>query len=340
LVRLTSDILDLSRIESGKMQLESAPVDPRQLIEETLCQAAGQTEGRAPDLLHEIAPDVPGTVLIDGTRLRQVLLNFVSNAIKFTPAGEVETRLKVLSSDRPAITPGAEGGHVMMTLLFSVRDTGIGIAPADQGKLFQPFSQVDSTDSRRYGGAGLGLAIARRLTHLLGGDVCVESKPGSGSVFYFSAVCALPAGGGPPDPDDALAGLRVAVAMTSAGMTRELARELKARGAIVSAPAPGALAAADWDMAVVDCAIADDEETWRGLTARLGRRPARILGLLDVCAGKAERQLRRGQFQFLLQKPVRHDELAGQLARMAGRGHGAARRAPRKHAKNTGEAGP
>jgi PAS domain S-box-containing protein len=324
LVRLTSDILDLSRIESGKMQLEPAPADPRLLIEETLDQVAAQTEGRALDLLHEVAADVPEVVLIDSTRLRQVLLNFASNAIKFTSAGEVEMRLKVLASDQPAIVDGKQAGRVMMTLLFSVRDTGIGIATAGQEKLFQPFSQVDSTASRRYGGAGLGLAISRHLVHLLGGDVCVESEPGSGSVFYFSAVCALPADAAPPAPDGSLARLRVAVATTSAGMTRELARELSARDAIVSTPAPGALAAAEknWDLAIVDCAIADDGPAWGGLTALLGPRPARILGLLNMSAGAAERQLRRGQFQFLLARPVHHGALAKQLARMAGRDEG------------------
>ncbi|OAM89552.1 ATP-binding protein [Termitidicoccus mucosus] len=321
LVRLTSDILALSRIESGKMQLEPAPADPRLLIEETLDQVAAQTEGRALDLLHEVAAEVPETVLIDSTRLRQVLLNFASNAIKFTASGEVEMRLKVLASDQPAIVAGKQDGRVMMTLLFSVRDTGIGISTVSQEKLFQPFSQVDSTNSRRYGGAGLGLAISRHLVHLLGGDVCVESEPGSGSVFYFSVVCALPANAAPPPPDGSLARLRVAVATTSAGMTRELTRELKARDAIVSVLAPGALAAAekDWDMAIVDCAVADDGPAWGGITALLGPRPARILGLLNVSAGTAERQLRRGQFQFLLARPVHHGALAKQLARMAGR---------------------
>jgi hypothetical protein len=324
LVRLTSDILDLSRFESGKLQLEPAPADPRLLIEETLEQAAAQTEGRALDLLHEIAADVPEVVLVDSTRLRQALLNFAGNAIKFTASGEVEMRLKVLSSDQPAITAGAEDARATMTLLFSVRDTGIGIATDSREKLFQPFSQVDSTNSRRYGGAGLGLAISRRLVHLLGGDVCVESEPGSGSVFYFSVVCALPADAAPPAPDGGLARLRVAVATTSAGLTRELVRELKARDAIVSALAPGALAAAEkiWDLAIADCAVADDEETWRGVTARLGPRPARLLGLLNASAGTAEHQLRRGQFQFLLAKPVRHGALAKQLARMAGRDAG------------------
>ncbi|MDR0902937.1 MAG: PAS domain-containing protein, partial [Opitutaceae bacterium] len=329
LMRLTSDILDLARIESGRMQLEPAPTDPRLLIEETLEQAAAQTEARALDLLHEVGPGVPETVLVDSARLRQVLLNFISNAIKFTSEGEVETRLQALSPGQPPDAPGTEPGGAAMTLLFSVRDTGIGIPTASQEKLFEPFWQVDSTNSRRYGGAGLGLAISRRLVDLLGGDVRVESEPGSGSVFYFSVVCALPENAAPPAPDNSLAGLRAALATTSAGMTRELARELEARGAVVSALAPGALAAAEknWDVAVVDCAVADDAGTWREITARLGRRPARILGLLGVAADTAERQLRRGQFQFLLAKPARHAPLARQLARMAGRDEGSA--APR-----------
>jgi PAS domain S-box-containing protein len=321
LVRLTSDILTLSRIESGKLQLEPVPTDPRLLVEETLEQAAAQTEGRALDLLHEVAPGVPETVLIDSTCLRQALLNFTGNAIKFTASGEVEIRLETPPADAPPAGHAPRTGERKATLLFSVRDTGIGIATASHEKLFQPFSQVDSTNSRRYGGAGLGLAISRHLVRLLGGEVRVESEPGSGTVFYFSVACALPANAAPPAPDDRLARLRVAVVTATAGMTRELARELKARGATVSTPAPAALAAAenDWDLALVDCAVADDAPAWTAITTRLGPRPARILGLLDANAGTAERQVRRGQFQFLLTKPVSHGTLARQLARMAGR---------------------
>ncbi|MDR2676142.1 MAG: PAS domain S-box protein [Opitutaceae bacterium] len=329
LVRLADGILTLSRIESGKMQLEPAPANPRLLVEETLDEVAAQTEGRAIELLHEVAADVPEVVLIDGARLRQVLLNFTSNAVKFTVSGEVETRLKVLSSARPGAAAAPRPGGPAMTLLFSVRDTGIGIAPASLEKLFQPFSQVDSTSSRRYGGAGLGLAISRHLVRLLGGDVRVESEPGRGSVFYFSVACALPANAAPPPPDGSLARLRVAVATASPGMARELARELKTRGAVVSAPAPGALAETekDWDLAIVDCAVADDGRAWDAITARLGRRPARILGLLNAGADAAERRSRRGQFQFLLAGPAHHGALARQLARMAGRDEGGA--APR-----------
>ncbi len=181
LLTVINDILDFSKIEAGKLELESQPFDLRECVESALDLVATRAAEKGLDLACLIGDGTPAAIVGDVTRLRQILLNLLSNAVKFTESGEVV--LSVSAGRLAAAAPLHE-------LTFSVRDTGIGI-PADRvGRLFQSFSQVDASTTRRYGGTGLGLAISQRLTELMGGRIGVTSEAGVGSEFRFTIRAA------------------------------------------------------------------------------------------------------------------------------------------------------
>ncbi len=176
LLTIINDILDFSKIESGKIELETHPYNLRQCIEEALELLAPKAAEKGLELVALLDPAVPALVVGDVTRLRQVLVNLVGNAIKFTAKGEV-----VVSVERKDATkPGELGLH------FTVADTGLGIPPEKQDRLFRSFSQVDSSTTREFGGTGLGLAISKRLVELMGGTMWVESEAGKGATFHFN----------------------------------------------------------------------------------------------------------------------------------------------------------
>ncbi|MBI5423447.1 MAG: response regulator [Opitutae bacterium] len=177
LLTIINDILDFSKIESGRMELECLEFSLRDCVEGALDVLATKASEKRIDLLYEFADGVPNNVRGDASRLRQVLVNLLGNAIKFTQKGEV------VLSVRPYTLAPAEG---VAEVLFAVRDTGIGIAPEAMGRLFQSFSQVDASTTRRFGGTGLGLAISKRLAELMDGRMWVESTPGVGSTFFFT----------------------------------------------------------------------------------------------------------------------------------------------------------
>ncbi|WP_206026223.1 response regulator [Roseimicrobium sp. ORNL1] len=174
LLGIINDILDFSKIEAGQLQMEVIPFDLRECVESSFDLVSGQASRKKLDLLYWIEPTVPAFLLGDPTRLRQILVNFISNAVKFTERGEVFVRICRKSAP-----------DVPDKLHLSVRDTGIGISPEHQHRLFQSFSQVDSSTSRKYGGTGLGLAICHRLISMMEGRVWVESEPGKGADFQF-----------------------------------------------------------------------------------------------------------------------------------------------------------
>ena len=179
LLVVINDILDYSKIESGKMDLEWLPFDLQETLESSIELLALQAQEKKLDLVYLLEPDVPTWIYGDLARLRQVLVNLLSNALKFTERGEVFVSVRNSHGPQPA-------GTRSVTLEICVKDTGIGI-PADKlDRLFQAFSQVDSSTARRFGGTGLGLAISRRLVEAMGGRMWVESEPGVGTRFYFS----------------------------------------------------------------------------------------------------------------------------------------------------------
>jgi signal transduction histidine kinase/ActR/RegA family two-component response regulator len=176
LLDIINEILDFSRMEAGTLALSPASFHLRPLLQDMFTPLTVRAKEKSLALHWEIAPDVPDTLEGDPGRLRQIMINLVGNAIKFTESGEVAVSVALQSS-----TPTEP-----VQLLFAVRDTGIGIPPEKQAAIFQPFQQADSSITRRYGGTGLGLTISSRLIEMMGGTLRLESDPGKGSIFYFS----------------------------------------------------------------------------------------------------------------------------------------------------------
>ena len=182
LLGIINDILDFSKIEAGRMELEAIPFTLTDVLASLSLLIAPRATEKELEFLIAVAPDVPDALVGDPLRLGQVLINIVSNAVKFTDAGEVCLSVEV-----------AEQSATGVTLAFAVRDTGIGLTPEQIAQLFQPFSQADGSTTRRFGGTGLGLSIAHHLVERQGGTIGVESTPGKGSIFRFTLRCGLSA---------------------------------------------------------------------------------------------------------------------------------------------------
>ena len=194
LLLLLNDVLDFSRMESKRLDLELVRFQIRRLIRETVTMLAPQANYKGLQFNYEIAARVPDEVMGDAGRLRQVLMNLLGNAIKFTDHGSVDVRVWV-----------EDIGLEDVCLHFSVQDSGIGIPLDKQGLVFHAFSQVDESMTRRYGGTGLGLAICERLVQLMHGSIWAESVPGKGSTFHFTVRVALPVRDAAPVQDPSLA---------------------------------------------------------------------------------------------------------------------------------------
>src|SRR5499427_8545555 len=179
LLSIINDLLDFSKIEAGKLELVPADFSLRGAVGDTLRVMAARAHKKGLEVIYQVQPDVPDALIGDAGRLRQVLLNLVGNAVKFTDEGEVGVEVQ---GDSPTPSPGA--GEV--GLRFMVRDTGIGIPPDQQERIFRAFEQEDTSTTRKYGGTGLGLSIAARLVALMGGTITVDSAPGRGSTFAFT----------------------------------------------------------------------------------------------------------------------------------------------------------
>lgn len=175
LLSIIDDILDYSKIDGDKMEVRMRPFDLQGCIEDSLDIVAVKASEKGLELVSLLDDDIPERIVGDSNRLKQVLINLLGNAVKFTDKGEVvlEVSSRVLAEDEGRVE-----------LHFTVKDTGIGISPENQCKLFQPFSQVDSSKTRNYGGTGLGLAISRGIVERMGGHIWVESEMGKGSVFH------------------------------------------------------------------------------------------------------------------------------------------------------------
>ncbi|HKW37098.1 MAG TPA: response regulator [Burkholderiales bacterium] len=188
LMRIINDILDFSKIEAGRLELEIIPFSLRTTLDESIKTLSFEANRKGLALTYEIAADIPGTLLGDPVRLRQIVFNLVGNAIKFSEQGQVDLRVE----RRPT-----EGAGVRCC--FSVRDSGIGIEPGKQAEVFAPFLQADTSTTRIYGGTGLGLTISARLAAMMNGRIRVESEPGKGSTFHFTLDFGVHEGTG-PDP--------------------------------------------------------------------------------------------------------------------------------------------
>jgi signal transduction histidine kinase/ActR/RegA family two-component response regulator len=227
LLALVGDILDLSKIEAGRVEIERIPTDPAACVRDVIDLLSPEATRRGLTLAFETGAEVPPSVALDPTRFRQVVLNLVGNAVKFTKDGGVAVRL-----DHHAASNRLE---------VAVTDTGIGIDPARRARIFEPFRQADGSTTRRFGGTGLGLSISRRLCELLGGGLSVESIPGMGSTFTaaFHALPAVPLGQA-PDSESLSVGLRVLLAEDGPDNRRLIEHLLGRLGAIVDSVENGA----------------------------------------------------------------------------------------------------
>jgi two-component system sensor histidine kinase/response regulator len=179
LLGIINDILDFSKIEAGKLELDIAPFSLRDVVEDAVEILAEKAHGKGLELLCDIPPDVETAVCGDGQRLRQIIINLVGNAVKFTERGEIRIVVRHTGIDR-----------THSTFRFDVVDTGVGIKPENCGTIFESFAQEDNSTTRKYGGTGLGLAICKQLVELMGGQIGVTSTPGIGSTFFFTVVLA------------------------------------------------------------------------------------------------------------------------------------------------------
>jgi len=319
LLTIINDILDFSKIEAGKVDLEELDFELPALVEEIMDLLACQAQGKGLELACQIDPDVPGYVRGDPSRVRQVLTNLVGNAIKFTEVGEVVTRVRCERADDT---------HVIVRL--EVQDTGIGMVPELRERLFRPFTQADSSTTRKYGGTGLGLAISRQLVELMGGTLDMHSEPGQGSTFWFTLRLGRASAGeeGAPHRPDELSGLHVLIVddnltnrvivqsqTTSWGMRTEVAEDAIAGLDRLRE----AFAAGDpFDLALIDMQMPHMDGIEMTRTVRsdpaLCRTPLLMLTSLGVAGGR-EAALAAGVNGYIT-KPVRQNHLFGIVARL------------------------
>ncbi len=328
LLGIINNVLDLSKIEAGKVDLEKAPFDLRKLLEETLEAFASPAKKHALSLALDIGATVPRHVLGDLARLRQVLTNLVSNAVKFTRSGEVRLSVTV---DRAATSPGAA-----MSLLFGVADTGIGIAKETQRRLFEAFMQADSSTTREYGGTGLGLAISKQLVQLMGGEIGVESELGHGAYFWFRVPLvglSRPPRGGDSDSEEALPALSGHVLLVEDNATNALVAThmLRSFGLVVTATRNGAEAVeayrqGSFDAVLMDCLMpeVDGFEATRRIRAHEAATPQGghvpiIAMTANVLEGDRQRCLESGMDDYMA-KPFKRRALHGMLSRWIGAG--------------------
>jgi two-component system sensor histidine kinase/response regulator len=259
LLTVINDILDFSKLEAGKVELVHEDFEVRRVVEEVAELLAPAAYAKGLKLMVYCLPDVPAVLVGDSGRIRQIVLNLMSNGVKFAAAGEVVTKVSLAVSD--------DGG---LNLRFEISDTGIGISEESRGRLFQSFSQADASTTRRYGGTGLGLAISQRLVEAMSGTIGFDSEVGVGSTFWFEIPLA--SGSSPPDqprvlPPDLLTGLRVLVVDDNATNRTILTSQLRSwnlrADAVASAPAALARMRAmsgqgePYDFAVLDMCMPD-----------------------------------------------------------------------------------
>ena len=341
LLALINDVLDLSKIEADEVEIEAVPFEPVRLAREAASVLRVQALGRGLSLAVEVAGGVPAAVLGDPTRVRQVLLNLLSNAVKFTHEGGVTVRVGAEPAAAPP--PGGVGpGGAGWRLRFEVEDTGVGVAPDQVDRLFDPFTQADASTTRQYGGTGLGLAISARLVGMMGGEVSVRSAPGAGSTFAFTVAVGAasepaPGGAAPPPadaappPDSGRGALRVLVAEDNVVNQKVVVRTLARLGVTADVEPDGAAALAalrqaagagrPYDLVLMDVQmpVMDGHEATRRLRAELDAdaQPWVVALTANAMGGDREACLAAGADAYL-SKPVRRDALADALDAAAG----------------------
>ncbi len=339
LLSLINGILDFSKIEAGKLELWESSFALGDCIADALKSLSVRAEEKQLQLVWRASADVPNELTGDPDRLRQVIVNLVGNAIKFTDAGEVSVDVRLAqpegtesTHEGDAIADGSNGADAeAVTLHFRVHDTGIGIPDEKRGVIFEAFEQADGSTTRRYGGTGLGLAITSRLVNLLGGRIWVDSEVGRGSTFQFTAKFARSTEVGPPADTHALTGLKLLVAVDHSADTELLDQLLTgwkvAHVAALSSPAAleelreAIRLGQPFDLAIVELDLPWDSKS--SLACRIRQEPGLTsIPLLILAGGRGAIETARRQdlpASGLLLKPIKPSELrAGISAAMDG----------------------
>ena len=331
LLAIINDILDFSKIEASKLDLEEEPLKLRTCIEEALDLVAAKAAEKNLDLAYQIEPNTPKYIYGDITRSRQILVNLLSNAVKFTPSGEVvvsvsaqELTTDIAQSESPITNPQYE-------IKFSVKDTGIGIPRDRMDVLFKPFTQVDSSTTRKFGGTGLGLAISKRLCEMMGGKMWVESEVAQGSEFSFTIIAraATPSEDtvdlNLPQPE--LAGLRVLVVDDNATNRKIIALMAKSWGMFVRAAKSGAGALKlleqgnEFDLAILDYHMPEMDGITLAQHIHALPKTKDLPLLILSSGGKPTRKEIQEQADFaaFVYKPIKQAQLHEVLVRIAGK---------------------
>jgi signal transduction histidine kinase/ligand-binding sensor domain-containing protein/CheY-like chemotaxis protein/HPt (histidine-containing phosphotransfer) domain-containing protein len=315
LLRILNDILDLAKVEAGKMGLELESFDLCALIEQTAQLLAPQAEAKQLELIVAVAPELDYLVVGDALRIQQLLTNLIGNAIKFTDRGEVVV-----------CAAGGDSGASDQEITISVRDSGIGMTREALARVFEPFAQADESTTRRFGGTGLGLAICRELAALMNASISVESEPGRGSVFTLQL--RLPRGNPNARPDAGnLAGRRALIASGRPALLAAIVNHARAWGLTLETVASGAElagrlaeAAADLKAPRIDAVIVDADSLPEEAAALApGRAQPGWPPVVFLCSGDAPLRVRSSAPTTLVGKPVQRAELHEALLRALGR---------------------
>jgi len=317
LLTIINEILDFSKIESGKLELEQAPFELATCVEEALQVVAPKLSNTNLELTYAVDASTPRLIVGDAGRLRQILVNLIANAIKFTPAGEVGVTVAARAMDAPH--------H---EIHFAVRDTGIGISPAQFDRLFKVFSQVDASTTRRYGGTGLGLAICKRLAELMGGRIWAESEPGQGSTFHFTIVAdevAVPTRSTREGQQQELAGKRVLIVDDNRN-NRLLLKLQTERWGMLARETDSAKAALGWigrgdpfDVALLDYQMPEMDGIALARAIRTARGSGSLVLILLSSVGQlAAVEPAEAGFDAVLSKPLKLSHLRDRLLETVG----------------------
>jgi len=319
LLAVINEILDFSKIEAGRVELERRPFVLRDRVETAVELVAASAAAKGLDVACLVDPRVPVSILGDSTRLGQILVNLLTNAVKFTERGEV---VVTVQSEAVAEADESRGVH---RLHFTVRDTGIGI-PADRiDRLFESFSQVDASTTRRYGGTGLGLAISRRLCELMGGQIWAESEAGKGSAFHFTVDVEAAAGPQVPPVAPALGEKRLLVVDDNAANREVVTRHARSWG-MVPRETGSPTEALEWiqrgdplDVAILDMQMPEmDGLTLAAEIRRYRDADALPLVMLTSLGRRTEDRDRHGEFAAFLTKPIKASLLYDAVAAAVG----------------------
>lgn len=306
LLIVLNDILDFSKIESGKMEMEHIEFSLRDVVEDVLDLFASRASGMNLDLCYWFETNVPEKIVGDPQRLRQVMVNLVGNAIKFTKEGEIYIHVEVVEQTQDSIK-----------LFFRVKDSGIGIPTEKQDRLFKTFSQVEASTSRKFGGTGLGLAICKKLVELMGGDIHVTESSAKGTTFGFTIEAAkLPTSRRDAQPKIDLSGKDILVVDDNVVCGQTVKNQLsewkaKVTMALSAREADGLLATNTFHAVLIDLKMPDTDGLTFGKSVRLRYKGTPIILMIPI--GESRAVIQEELFDAILAKPVKHQMLASQL---------------------------